>query len=158
MSAFFTWCGLLWRSPLSRVGLSCCASSQVKEPTCLDPSGFNPRRQAGSHASGLRPARSACLLPRCAGERRVQVATSSPQPTAQPGLCDQGAFAAYPRSQAPCGIPRPLDRAALYGRPGLPRPPEPVWHHLQQMPALQERKKKQPFRLRLKAFIDHAQP
>lgn len=30
------------------------------KPTCLGPSGFNPRRQAGFNACGLRPARSAC--------------------------------------------------------------------------------------------------
>ena len=86
----------------------------------------------------------ACHLARCSGERRFQVATSSPQPTALPGSCVQRAFAAYPRSQAPCGIPRPVDRAGQCGRPGLPRPPETVWHHQERIHALQVKGRKRP--------------
>lgn len=87
---------------------------------------------------------SACHLACCPGERRYQVATSSPQPIALPGSCGQWAFAAYPRSQAPCGIPRPIDRAGQCDRPGLPRPPETVWHHQERIHALQVQSKKRP--------------
>lgn len=41
-----------------RAGLSCCASSLAKKPASLAPSGFNPRRQAGSNVYGL----PACAL------------------------------------------------------------------------------------------------
>ena len=107
---------------------------------------FGARSTAGAdvNVSGL----TACALrlPPCAPiwRRRFQVATSSPQPTALPGSCVQRAFAAYPRSQAPCGIPRPVDRAGQSGRPGLPRPPETVWHHQVRIHALQVQSRKRP--------------
>ena len=59
---------------------------------------------------------------------------------------------------APCAIPRPLDRAGQYGRPGLPRPPETVWHHQERICALQVQGMKRPYRPRLKAFIDRSPP
>ncbi len=75
------------------------------------------------------------------------------QPTAPPGLSGQWAFAAYPRSQAPCGIPRPIDRAGRHSRPGLPRPPETVWHHQRGFFALQVQALKRPQAVALKGYI-----
>jgi len=183
-----------------RAGLSCCASSLAKQPASLAPSGFNPRRQAGSNVYGLRPARSACLagkatpspvalclpapinpttwlrqivlraaarpcapsachLPRRPGEAGTVWPRSAPQPTAPPGFFGQWAFAAYPRSQAPCGIPRPIDRAERHSRSGLPRPPGSVWHH-QKGPAfaLQVKSLKRPQAVALKSVYYRSSP
>lgn len=147
LPACFAWRDLLWRSPLSRVGLSCCASSQVKKPTRLAPSGFNPRRQAGSHASGLRPARSACP---CAASRRATDSGGHVQPSTYrtARLMRSRGFRGISSVASSLGIPRPLDRAGRCGRPGLPRPPETVWHHLQGIRALQVEKRQRPCRPR----------
>ena len=52
----------------------------------------------------------------------------------------------------------PLDCAGQYGRPGLPRPPETVWHHQERIRALQVKGMKRPYRPCLKAFIDRSPP
>nr|AGH89060.1 hypothetical protein [uncultured bacterium] len=84
---------------------------------------------------------------------------SAPQPTAPPGFFGQWAFAAYPRSQAPCGIPRPIDRAERHSRSGLPRPPGSVWHH-QKGPAfaLQVKSLKRPQAVALKSVYYRSSP
>ena len=117
-----------------------------------------------------RPARSACLRPsrparlRLATLRAVLESDGIRWPRPALNLPHSPAYAVKGLSRhmltrcAPSAIPRPLDRAGQYGRPGLPRPPETVWHHQERIRALQVQGMKRPCRPSLKAFIDRSPP
>jgi hypothetical protein len=90
----------------------------TKSAPGLGPAGFHP------HVSGPWPARSACrsFRPTPARAQLPSAGSGRPNGLSAASPCLQGAFAAYPRSRAPCGIPRPLARGLSLDSPGLPRP------------------------------------
>jgi hypothetical protein len=114
-----------------------CASPAVvnqalaKSAPGLGPSGFHPHAFARTGlrallASGLRPAHRPAgrfaAHPRSPGGSSSSFGSERPNGLSAAAPCLQRAFAAYPRSQAPSGIPRPIARGPALDSPGLPRP------------------------------------
>ena len=114
-----------------------CASPAVvnqalaKSEPGLGPSGFHPHAFARTGlrallASGLRPAHRPAgrfaAHPRSPGGSSSSFGSERPNGLSAAAPCLQRAFAAYPRSQAPSGIPRPIARGPALDSPGLPRP------------------------------------
>ena len=88
--------------------------SQVRAPECL-------RRPRGCPPWIRRPGQS---LPSAFTRwaHHHQSVAERPNGLSAAAPCLQRAFAAYPRSQAPSGIPRPIARGPALDSPGLPRP------------------------------------
>ena len=100
--------GLCWASLAGR----CC----VRWP--LHRNAFGDQRGAplGSADQGK------ATHPHSPGGSSSSVGSGRPNGLSAAVPCLQRAFAAYPRSQAPSGIPRPIARGPALDSPGLPRP------------------------------------